>query len=117
MLYKDHSGRILENGDTLLEAQGSGNSNLASSPVSILPKTNKVGKRPDSHFLYSEEELEVEKYGWKKSGLFPVANGRDPIPMDGSQKRLSLFMYLKCAGIIQPWAKHHPKAQTVSSGI
>lgn len=83
MLYKDPSGEFLGNGDTWLGAQGSGN--LESSPVSIYFQTSKVGKRPDSRFLYSEKELEVEKYSWKKSGIFPVASGGKPIQMDCSQ--------------------------------
>ena len=52
----------------------------------LLSKNSEVGKRPDSHFLYSKKELEVEKYSWKKSGIFPVARGGKPIQMDCSQK-------------------------------
>ena len=52
----------------------------------VLSKNSKVGKRPDSHFLYSEKEVEVEKHSWKKSGIFPVASGGKPIQMDCSQK-------------------------------
>lgn len=54
--------------------QESGWAALASSPVSIRPQTDKVGKRPDSRFLYSEEELEAEKHRWKKNWSFSHLN-------------------------------------------
>ena len=53
MLYKDHSGRILGNGDTWLEAQGSGNSDLENSPVSMyFQKTAKLA-RDQIHIFFT----------------------------------------------------------------
>lgn len=55
-LYKDHSGRIMENRDTRSEDQGSGG--LSNSPISMLSKISNVGlsKREQIH-IYSEERL------------------------------------------------------------
>lgn len=55
-LYKDHSGRIMENRDTRSEDQGSGG--LSNSPISMLSKISNVGlsKREQIH-IYSEEKL------------------------------------------------------------
>ena len=56
MLYKEHSGRILGNGDTWLDAQGSGNSDLESSPVSIyFPKTARLA-RDQIHIFFTPKK-------------------------------------------------------------
>lgn len=67
MLYKDHWGRIIENGDTRLEARRSGSSDLGKFICFNTFKNQQswtAKKRADSRFIYSEEELEVETYSW-----------------------------------------------------
>lgn len=64
-LYKDHSGRITENGDTRLEDQGSGGSDLIKLTCFDTLKNRRhwiIKKRADSHFIHSEEEL---RRNWK----------------------------------------------------